>query len=215
MIPKVVREKLAEFIDITCEKGVFTPEQAERILRAGQRQGLKAKIHADEIVRYGGAMVAAKIRAISAEHLLKITDDDIGKLADAGVIAVLLPGTPFILKMKPANARKIIDGGVPVALSTDNNPGTSPTESLQLIMQLGCFTMDMTPEEVFVSVTINAAHAINKNKKIGSLEVGKKGDLVIFDSSNYIDALTRIGMNLVDTVIKNGEIVVRNGELIK
>lgn len=213
MLPIVSKNNLAEFIDVFCEKDVFTTEQSKKILKAGKQHGLIPKIHADEMVPSGGAEVAAEVGAISAEHLLQVTDEGIKKMIENDVIAILLPGTPFMLKLKPANARKMIDKGLSVALSTDNNPGTSPTESLPFIMNLGCLTMNMTPAEVLAATTINAACAINKHDKIGSLEIGKQGDVVLFDADSYSFLQYKFGMNLVDTVVKNGEIVVKNKTL--
>lgn len=214
MIPEVAARKLAEFNDVFCERGVFTPEQSRRILAAGQRHGLLAKIHADEIEPYGGAELAAQIGAVSADHLLRASDEGIAMMAEAGVIAVLLPGTAFFLMAEAANGRKMIDAGVPVALSTDCNPGSSPTVSLPLIMNLGCLTMGMTPAEVLTATTINAAHAIRRGSEIGSIEVGKKADITIFDVPNYLQLQYRYGVNHTDTVIKAGVKVVEGGRLL-
>ncbi|WP_126428332.1 imidazolonepropionase [Brevibacillus marinus] len=214
MIPEVARRKLAEFNDVFCERGVFTPEQSRRILEAGLRHGLLPKIHADEIEPYGGAELAAEIGAVSADHLLRASDEGIAMLAEAGVIAVLLPGTAFFLMAEAANGRKLIDAGVPVALSTDCNPGSSPTVSLPLIMNLGCLKMGMTPAEVLVAATINAAHAIRRGHEIGSIEVNKRADLVIFDVPNYMQLQYHYGVNHADTVIKSGVKVVEGGRLL-
>ena len=213
MIPRVVEENLAEFCDVFCEEGVFTIQQSEQILEAGKRYGLKPKIHADEIVQFGGAELAAKVGAVSADHLLQASDEGIKQMVKSGVIAVLLPGTAFFLMVKPANARKMIEAGVPVALSTDRNPGSSPTESLPFIMNLACLTMKMTPAEVLTACTINAAHAIGKADEVGSIEVGKKGDLVLFDAPNYQTLQYNYAVNLVDTVIKKGQVIVEGGAL--
>ncbi|AIE59135.1 imidazolonepropionase [Bacillus methanolicus] len=214
MIPEVARRKLAEFNDVFCERGVFTPDQSKRILESGLQHGLLPKIHADEIEPYEGAELAAEIGAVSAEHLLKASDKGIAALAEKGVIAVLLPGTAFFLMAESANARKMIDAGVPVALSTDCNPGSSPTVSMPLIMNLGCLKMGMTPAEVLTAATINAAHAINRGKEIGSIEKDKKADIVIFDVPNYMVLQYRYGINHVHTVIKSGEVVVDGGRLV-
>ncbi|MDD1516019.1 imidazolonepropionase [Priestia megaterium] len=213
MIPRVAEENLAEFCDVFCEQGVFTVEQSEQILEAGKVYGLKPKIHADEIVQFGGAELAAKVGAVSADHLLQASDEGIKQMAKRGVIAVLLPGTAFFLMEKPANARKMIEAGVPVALSTDRNPGSSPTESLPFIMNLACLTMKMTPAEVLTACTINAAHAIGRADEVGSIEVGKKGDLVLFDAPNYQTLQYNYAVNLVDTVIKKGQVIVEGGVL--
>lgn len=214
MIPAVAQEQLAEYCDVFCEEGVFTIEQAERILEAGKKYGLKPKIHADEIVPFGGAELAAKVGAISAEHLLQASEAGIRQMADRGTIAVLLPGTAFFLMEKPAQARAMIEAGVAVALSTDCNPGSSPTVSMPFIMNLACVTMKMTPAEVLTAATINAAHAIGRADTIGSIEVGKKADLTLFDAPNYQTLQYHYAVNLVDTVLKNGKVVVKGGVLI-
>ncbi|NRD79441.1 imidazolonepropionase [Bacillus sp. BRMEA1] len=213
MIPKVAEFGLAEFNDVFCEKGVFTPEQSREILEAGKRHGLVAKIHADEIEPYEGAELAAEVGAVSADHLLKASEKGMKAMAEKGVVGVLLPGTAYFLMAESANGRKMIDIGVPVALSTDCNPGSSPTVSLPFIMSLGCLKMGMTPAEVIAAVTINAAHAINRGSEIGSLEVGKKGDVTIFNVSNYMKLQYSYGVNHVDTVVKNGRVVVVGGQL--
>lgn len=213
MIPEVAKRKLAVFNDVFCERGVFTPEQSKRILEAGKEYGLIPKIHADEIEPYGGAELAAEVGAISADHLLKASDEGIKQMAEAGVIGVLLPGTAFFLMAEYARARRMIDAGVPVALSTDANPGSSPTISLPFIMNLGCLKMGMTPEEVLTATTINAAHAIGCADVAGSLEPGKKADITIWDVPNYLMLSYQYGMNHVDTVIKAGKKLVVGGQL--
>lgn len=215
MIPKVAELGLAEFNDVFCEHGVFTPDQSERILEAGKTYGLIPKIHADEIEPYEGAELAAKVGAISADHLLKASEKGMKAMAENGVVGVLLPGTAYFLMAESANGRKMIDLGVPVALSTDCNPGSSPTVSLPFIMNLGCLKMGMTPAEVISAATINAAHAINRGREIGSLEVGKKADITIFHVDNYMKLQYSYGVNHTDTVIKGGKTVVRGGQLIE
>lgn len=214
MLPKVAELKLAEFNDVFCEKGVFTPEQSQRILEAGKALGLTPKIHADEIEPYKGAELAAEVGAISAEHLLVASDEGIQRMAEAGTIAVLLPGTAFFLRAPFARGRLMIDEGVPVAISTDFNPGSSPTMSLPFIMNLACMHMGMTLEEVLTATTINAAYAINRGNQIGSLEAEKQADVVILDVANYKQLQYFYGMNHTSTVIKNGRIVVRDGILL-
>ena len=213
MIPEVASRGLATFNDVFCERGVFTPEQSLRILEAGKAYGLIPKIHADEIEPYGGAELAAEVGAISADHLLRASDQGIEQMAERDVIAVLLPGTAFFLMAEFAEARKMIDSGVAVALSTDANPGSSPTLSLPFIMNLGCLKMGMTPEEVLTATTINAAHAIGRADTIGSLEKGKQADIIIFDVPNYLTLSYQYGMNHVDTVIKKGIPVVIEKQL--
>ncbi|AMQ20269.1 imidazolonepropionase [Geobacillus sp. JS12] len=213
MIPEVSRRGLAEFNDVFCERGVFTPEQARLILEAGKAHGLTPKIHADEIEPYGGAELAAEVGAISADHLLRASDEGIRRMADRGVIGVLLPGTAFFLMTKAADARRLIDAGVPVALATDCNPGSSPTVSLPLVMSLACLHMGMTPAEAMAAATINAAHAIGRAHLVGSLEPGKKADLVMFNVPNYVQIMYHYGINHVETVIKGGEVVVKEGKV--
>ncbi|WP_158737415.1 imidazolonepropionase [Alteribacillus sp. YIM 98480] len=213
MLPEVADKKLAVFNDVFCERGVFTPEQSRKVLEAGKEYGLIPKIHADEIEPYEGAELAASIGAISADHLLKASENGIKKMAEAGVVGVLLPGTAFFLMAEFAEARKMIDAGVAVALSTDANPGSSPTISLPFIMNLGCLKMGMTPEEVLTATTINAAHAIGCAAEIGSLEPGKKADVTIFDVPNYLTLSYKYGMNHVDTVVKAGIPLVKGGQL--
>lgn len=215
MIPKVAELGLAEFNDVFCEHGVFTPEQSRVILEAGRKYGLIPKIHADEIEPYEGAELAAEVGAISADHLLRASEKGMEAMADKGVVGVLLPGTAYFLMADSANGRKMIDLGVPVALSTDCNPGSSPTVSLPFIMNLGCLKMGMTPAEVITAATINAAHAINRASEIGSLEVGKKADVTIFNVGNYMKLQYSYGVNHTDMVLKNGKVVVRGGQLIE
>ncbi|MEK4228028.1 imidazolonepropionase [Solibacillus sp. FSL H8-0538] len=214
MLPKVAELGLAEFNDVFCEHGVFTPEQSRRILVAGKRLGLTPKIHADEIEPYEGAELAVEVGAISAEHLLVASDKGIKAMAKAGTIAVLLPGTAFFLRAPFARGRLMVDSGVPVAVSTDFNPGSSPTISVPFIQNLACMNMGMTMEEVLCATTINAAYAINRGDEIGSLEVGKKADILLLNVPNYKQLQYFYGMNHTDTVIKAGKVVVRGGILL-
>ncbi|SEI78886.1 imidazolonepropionase [Bhargavaea ginsengi] len=208
MIPAVASEKLAVFNDVFCEVGVYTPEQSRRILEAGKRHGLTPKIHADEIEPYGGAELAAEVGAISAEHLLKASDGGIRKMEEAGVIACLLPATALYLREKAARGREMIDAGVPVAISTDCNPGSSPTTSMPLVMNLACISMRMTPAEALVAATINAAYAIGVQDKAGSIEQGKQADLVMWNVKSYQELQYLFGINHVSAVWKKGERVV-------
>lgn len=216
VIPYVSKYNLAEFIDCFCEEGVFTIEESKRILREGIKNNLKVKLHADEIESMGGAELAAELGAVSAEHLVGASEAGIKALAEGGVCAVLLPATSFYLMLnKFASARKMIDVGVAVALATDCNPGTSPTESLQSIMTFACFGMKMLPEEIINAMTINAACAIGRQQKIGSIENLKQADLVIFNSPNLNYLVYHFGTNSVQTVIKSGKVVVEDGMLMK
>lgn len=208
MLPKVAEEKLAVFNDVFCEVDVFTPEQSKRILEAGKELGLIPKIHADEIKPYGGAELAAEVGAISAEHLLKASDEGIDKMAEAGVIACLLPATALYLREEAARGRVMVDRGVPVAISTDCNPGSSPTTSMPLVMNLACISMRMTPAESLCAATYNAACAIGMEDKVGSIEVGKQADIVLWDVENYQKLQYLFGVNHVQQVWKKGVQVV-------
>jgi len=214
MIPTVVKSKLARFCDVFCERGVFTVEQTRRILETAQQMGLGAKIHADEFADTGGALLAAKIGAVSADHLLFSSDEGIREMASRGVVGVLLPAAPLTLMMgKYANGRKMIQYGVPVALGTDLSPSCM-LESQQMSIALACYCMRMTPAEAIVAATINAAHAIGEASRIGSLEPGKRADIVIVDAPNHRFLGYKFGVNLVETVIKDGKVVVQDQRLI-
>lgn len=216
VIPYVAKNSLAEFIDCFCEEGVYTVEESRKILKTGLQNGLKVKLHADEIEPIGGAELAAELNAISAEHLVGASEDGLKAMADKQVVAVLLPATSFYLMLnKFANARAMINMGVPIALASDCNPGTSPTESLQTVMNFACFGMKLLPEEIINAMTINAACAINREKEMGSIEVGKKADIVIFNSSNLNYLIYHFGINAVQTVFKNGKLVVVDGTIVK
>jgi len=211
MIPYISENKLAEFIDCFCEKGVFSVEECRAILTTGKNYGLNIKIHADEVETVKAAELAGELKAISAEHLVAASDAGIKSLAQNDVVAVLLPSTSFYLMLNNfARARKMIEEGVTVSLATDCNPGTSPTESLQTVMTFACFGMKLFPEEIINAMTINAACAIKRENEIGSIEVGKKADIVIFDSKNLNYLIYHFGTNAVETVIKSGKIVIQN-----
>ncbi|MFM1655401.1 imidazolonepropionase [Brevibacillus sp. B_LB10_24] len=215
MLPKVKEAGLAEFCDVFCEHGVFTVEESRRILSAAKEMGFGMKIHADEIEPMGGAELAGELGCISAEHLLAASDEGFEAMKKSGVIAVCLPATSFNLRLNThARARKMIEMGVPVALSTDYNPGSSPTESLQLVMTLGCLNLGMTPEEVLTAMTINAAYAIGRGEQAGSLEPRKNADLVMYDAPNLAYLPYHFGINHVHTVIKKGRVVVSEGRLV-
>ncbi len=207
VIPKVAEEKLAEFCDVFCETGVFTAEESKRILEAGKRYGLIPKIHADEIDPIGGSQLTAEVDAISAEHLIVCPPEGIAAMAKAGTVACCLPATSFYLGSTYAPVRDMIRAGVPVALASDFNPGSCPSLNLQFVMNLGCLRYKMTPEEVLTAVTLNGAAAIGRADRIGSLEPGKKADLVIWDAPDLDYICYRMGSNLAGTVVKKGEIV--------
>ncbi|MGI6129584.1 MAG: amidohydrolase family protein, partial [bacterium] len=205
MIPEIARLKLAEFCDVFCEQGVFNVDESREILECGKEHGLTPKAHAEEITALGGASMAAKVGAISAEHLIHATDQSIEDMSLSGTIAVLLPATSLNLGVKFARARDMIAAGVPVALATDFNPGSCPTESLQLVMNLACMKYKLTPEEVLTAVTLNAAAAINRASVVGSIEPGKQADLVLWDAPDLDFIMYRFGTNLVKTVVKKGQ----------
>lgn len=217
IIPKVAEKGLAEFCDVFCERGVFTLEQSRRILSAGKSHGLKPKVHADEMSMLGGAELAADVGAVSAEHLLFSSVEGIKAMAEKGVIAVLLPAAAFSLMMgRYADARLMIDSGVPVALATDFNPNCL-VENMQLVIAFACHFMRLTSAEAITAATINAAHAVCRAGEVGSLEVGKKADVVILDVPNHKFLGYHFGVNLVDKVIKNGRVVVdreKQGEMV-
>ncbi len=208
MLPKVAKKVLAEFCDVFCEKGVFSLEQSRRVLSSAKECGLRPKVHADEMSPLGGAELAGDVGAVSAEHLLFSSAEGIKSMAAKGVVAVLLPAAAFTLMTgRYADARLMIDCGVPVALGTDFNPSCL-VESMQLIIAFACHFMGLTSAEAIVGATINAAHAVGKADVVGSLEVGKKADIVVLDAPNHKFLGYRFGVNMVDKVVKNGRIVV-------
>jgi imidazolonepropionase len=208
MIPAVAREGLAEWCDVFCETGVFTPEESRAILDAGTRAGLRPRIHADELGLSGGSQVAAEVRARSADHLIFANDACADSLASAGVVATLLPSAAFYLKLgRFAPARMFIERGVAVALATDVNPGGGFSPSMPFVIALACFAMGLTFEEALVGATINAAYALDRHARAGSLEAGKDLDAVIV-AGPAID-LIRAGVRTIRTVIKNGRVIFR------
>ncbi|QUO33811.1 imidazolonepropionase [Clostridiaceae bacterium Marseille-Q4149] len=207
MIPCAAREGLAEFCDVFCEEGVFTARESRTILEAGLAHGLRPKVHADEIAAIGGSQLAGEIGAISAEHLIVCPPEGIRSLAAGGAVACCLPATSFYLGAAYAPAREMIGAGVPVAVATDFNPGSCPGSSLQLAMNIACLKYRMTPEEVLTAVTLNAAAAIGRADRIGSLEPGKQADLLLWNAPDLDYVCYRFGSNLVGTVMKKGQIV--------
>ena len=204
MIPAVAAERAAKWCDVFCETGVFTPEESARILEAGLRAGLSARIHADELGASGGSQVAAAVGARSADHLVFVPPDGIDAMARAGVVATLLPVAAFYLKLgRFAPARALIDGGVAVALATDVNPGGGFSPSMPFAMTLACFAMGLTFEEALVGATLNAAHSLDLASDVGTLEAGKRCDFVIV-SGDPIN-LIRVGVPAVDAVFKDGQ----------
>lgn len=208
VLPDVVRGKFADFCDVFCEKGVFSLDQSRRLLESARSFGLQLKIHADEITPLGGAELACELGAVSADHLLHASETGIRKMAEAGVVATLLPGTAFSLKEPYARARFMIDSGCAVALATDFNPGSCFSESIPLLFSLATIHMEMSPEEAVTALTINGAAAVGRENKVGSLDVGKMGDAVILEFPSYRYIPYHLGVNSVETVIKKGCIAV-------
>ena len=203
MLPAVATEGLAEWCDVFCERGVFTPAQSVRILEAGRAHGLKPRIHADELALSGGSAVAAQVGARSADHLIFVDEPHAARLRDAGVIATLLPAAAFFLKLGQfAPARMLIDQGVPVALATDLNPGGGFTPSMPFVMALACFGMHMTMEEALVGATINAAASLDVDHRCGSLETGKVMDAVLIRGP--LTEMLKVGTSPIAGVIKDG-----------
>ncbi|MFQ5805673.1 MAG: imidazolonepropionase [Phycisphaerae bacterium] len=207
LLQQIATEKLARFCDVFCDKGAFSVEQARRVLARAKKVGLIAKLHADELAQIGATRLAGELRAISADHLEKIDDGGIAALKEAGTIAVVLPGTSFFLGIEHCDARRLINAGLPVALSTDCNPGSSMIESLPLIMNIACCQLRMTPAEVLSAVTANAAAAIGEHHRLGAIETGHQADLVILDTPTLDEWFYTPGRNRVRTVIKRGKVV--------
>ncbi len=207
MMPAVREQGIAKFCDVFCEADTFTVEESRRILEAGLKYGLRPKIHADEIEAIGGSRLAGEIGAISAEHLIVCPPEGIDALAKGGVIACLLPATSFNLGAVFAPARDMVKAGVPVAMATDFNPGSCPCLNMQFVINLGCLKYKLTPEEVLTAVTLNGAAAIGMADRVGSVETGKQGDLVIWDAPDLDYICYRVGSNLAGTVIKKGAVV--------
>lgn len=205
MIPGVADEQLAEWCDVFCEQGVFTPDESRDILQAGQQHGLKARIHADELALSGGSRVAAEVGARSADHLIHVDESHAQLLAERNVVATLLPSAAFFLKLgRYAPARLLIDHGAAVALATDLNPGGGFTTSMPFVMSLACFGMDMTLEEALIGATLNAAASLDRQDSIGSLEPGKQFDAVVV--SGMLTDLIRVGGPVIKQVIKRGRV---------
>ena len=208
MIPRVAEERLAEFCDVFCEERAFTLEESKKILETGKDYGLRPKIHADQLSPGGGAELAAEVGAFSADHLEHVSQKGIKKMAEKEVTAVLLPGASFFLAMKKfPPAREMIKQGVSVSLATDLNPGSSMTESLPLMMTMGCIMYKMVPREVIQGTTIHAARSMGREKEIGSLEVGKQADILLLAIPNYRYLPYHFGVDHVEKVIKKGEVV--------
>lgn len=209
VLPRVADRRLATFVDIFCEKGVFGIEDSRRFLESARGRGFGLKIHADEIERLGGAGLAAELGATSADHLLKATREDLGKMAVAGVIATCLPLTAFSLMEPYADARAMIDGGLAVALASDFNPGSCYSQSLPMIFAIAVLSMKLSFPEALTAMTLNGAAALGLAHRTGSLEPGKAGDIILLDAPSASHLAYNVGMNLVHSVAKGGAIVYR------
>jgi len=208
VIPEIDRRKLAEFCDVFCERGFFTVEQSRRVLLAAKALGMRLRVHADEFAPSGGAELAAEVGALSADHLARPSDDGIMALARNDVVGVLLPGTPFSSMSRDyyPDARKLIDHGVPVALGSDLNPNCW-NESMQLTISLACYQMRMTPAEAITAATVNAAASLGLEKRIGTLERGKRADILVLDAPSHSHLPYRLGANLCSVVVKDGRTI--------
>lgn len=207
MIPEVAGEDLADYIDVFCDRGFFTPEQTDRILMAGMKHGLKAKIHANELDFSGGIQVGVKYNALSVDHLEFTGEEEINTLLNSDTMPCLLPGAALFLGMEFPPARRMIDAGLPVAMASDFNPGSSPSGNMQLVMSLGCIKMKMLPEEVINAVTLNGAYAMDLQHELGTIAVGKMANVFITQRiPTYAFMPYAYGSNKVSTVIINGQI---------
>ena len=211
ILPAVANQKLARFCDAFVERGAFNAEQGERVLRAATTLGLTPRLHADEFTDGGGAALAVALHAASADHLMQISESGIAALAKSDTVANLLPATSFFLmSQRYAPARSLIDAGAIVSLSTDCNPGSSMTESMSTVIQLATLQMKMTVEESLTAATLNGAHSLRMAEEIGSIEVGKRADIVFLDAPNYLHLVYHFGVNLVTAVMRDGRFVHRS-----
>jgi imidazolonepropionase len=215
VIPEVKRRRLAEFFDIFCEKGVYSVAETRALAKAAGRAGFAVRIHADEFTPLGGAELAAEVGAASADHLISITEKGIRTLSRSRTAATLLPAVSFFLMLdRRAPARRLIDAGAALSLASDFNPGSSMTSSMLFVLQLGVFELRLTIEEAINAVTANAAYALRRHETIGSLEAGKKMDMLLCDVPDYPSLVYQLGINPIRYVIKNGRLVVRDGRRI-
>ena len=213
-IPEIAKRGLAEYCDVFCENGYFNLSQTNRILRCGRSHGMKLRIHADWLAHSGGARLGAELGVVSADHLIFTPKSEIDQLVKKGVMGTFLPTTPFCYLGTYAKAREIIDGGLPVALGTDLS-AADMCESMQMMMSIAVLQMKMTSEEALTAATINAAHSIGRGGRIGSLEVGKSADIVIFDAPNHRHFAYHYGVNLAEKVFKKGKLVAEKGRRIR
>jgi imidazolonepropionase len=208
MIPAVAAERLADYIDVFCDKGFFTVDETERLLEAGRQHGLRPKMHANELDYSGGIQTGVKFGALSVDHLEFTGEEEIASLLGSGTMPTLLPGAAFFLGMTDPPARRMIDAGLPVALASDYNPGSSPSGNMKLVMSLGCIRLKMQPEEVINAVTINAAYAMGIHDTHGTISTGKKANLFITKSiPSYEFMPYAYGSDLINKVILSGEMI--------
>lgn len=207
VMPRVKREQLAEFVDVFCETGVFTPEQTGKILTAASAMGFALKLHADEMSSTGGAGLACRLGAVSADHLLSVSEPDILALARGQTVAVLLPATAFCMRRPYAPGRQMIDAGCAVALASDFNPGSCYTYSVPLLLALAVLDMRLSIAEALTAMTLNAAAALRRADRCGSIEPGKQADIVLLGAEDYRSLVYETGLNLVEHVIQEGEVL--------
>ena len=212
VLGRIRDEELAEFCDVFCERTAFDVERSRRVLRTAARFGLRPRLHADQISQMGATLLAGEVGAISADHLETIDEEGLAALKAAGTVGVLLPGCSFFLGVEQAPARRLLDANLPVALATDYNPGSSMIESLPLVMSIACTQMRMTPAEALVAATANAAAALNRQHRLGAIQVGMQADLIVLEVPNLERWLYEAGRNCARIVLKRGKIVAMNGE---
>jgi len=212
-LPEIARRELAEYCDVFCEKGYFNLEQTRRILQTGRKLGMKLRVHADWLAHSGGAKLGSELKVVSADHLIFTPKEEIRGLVENGVMGTFLPTTPFAYLGTYADARGIIDAGLPIALGTDLS-AADMCESMQMMMSIATLQMKMTSAEALVAATLNAAHSIERAEKVGSLEVGKQADIVVFDAPNHKHFAYHYGVNLAERVYKNGKLVAEEGKAI-
>jgi imidazolonepropionase len=208
LMPRIGEIRLAEFCDVFCDCGAFTREESKRILQAGRQWGMLPRLHAEQLTRTGAAQLGVQLKATSCDHLEKVNRADIAALAKSNTVATLLPGCDFHLGLKEyAPARALIEAGAIVSLATDYNPGTSPTLSMPMILSLACTQLRMTPAEAIAAATINAAFALGREKRIGSLEVSKQADLAVFEVADYREIPYYFGINHCWMTVKRGRVI--------
>jgi imidazolonepropionase len=215
MLPEIARRKLAVYADAFVDAHAFTTAEARRVLEAAQALGLGVRLHADQLADDGSALLAAELHAASADHLEHVSEAGIAALAAAGTVAVLLPAATFFLmsRVKPP-ARRLVDAGVPVAIATDFNPGTCPSEAMGAVLELACLSLALSIDEAIAAATLNAAHALGRAGETGSIEVGKRADFVVHAVPNRYHLVYRFGVRRVRTVVASGKVVVEEGRLV-